>query len=441
MKHIANKCLCLVLLMAASCQSGTSGNTGKDTTAAAVQDTLAVSKPELPAPDVTVTVPAGFSTTIFAGGLGKARHIAVAPNGNVYVKLDSKKSGKTIALLEDTNGDGVADGEAEFGDFKGTGIAIKNGYLYATSNEEVYRYKLNADGTVSNPNNPEKIVTGLIARGEHEAKPIALDDDGNLYVTIGAFSNSCQIADRQTGSMGMKPCPVLDSAGGIWKFSANKQDQTYKDGVRYATGIRNAMGIDWNNATHTLFVTQHGRDQLHSIFPKLFTDKQNAELPAECLYELHQGDDAGWPYIYYDQIRKKKILAPEYGGDGKKTGGDKAIDPIVAFPGHLAPNDLLFYTGGQFPEKYKNGAFIAFHGSWNRAPEPQAGFFVAFVPFSNGKPSGNWEIFANGFAGTPEQVASGKSIHRPCGLAQGPDGSLYVTDDEKGTVWKITYKR
>jgi glucose/arabinose dehydrogenase len=441
MKHIANKCLCLVLLMAASCQGGTSRNTGGDTTAAAVQDTLAVSKPELPAPDVTVTVPAGFSTTIFAGGLGKARHIAVAPNGNVYVKLDSKKSGKTIALLKDTNGDGVADGEAEFGDFKGTGIAIKNGYLYATSNEEVYRYKLNADGTVSNPNNPEKIVTGLIARGEHEAKPIALDDDGNLYVTIGAFSNSCQIADRQTGSMGMKPCPVLDSAGGIWKFSANKQDQTYKDGVRYATGIRNAMGIDWNNATHTLFVTQHGRDQLHSIFPKLFTDKQNAELPAECLYELHQGDDAGWPYIYYDQIQKRKILAPEYGGDGKKTGGEKAIDPIVAFPGHLAPNDLLFYTGSQFPEKYKNGAFIAFHGSWNRAPEPQAGFFVAFVPFSNGKPSGNWEIFANGFAGTPEQVASGKSIHRPCGLAQGPDGSLYVTDDEKGTVWKITYKR
>jgi glucose/arabinose dehydrogenase len=232
----------------------------------------------------------------------------------------------------------------------------------------------------------------------------------------------------------------LDSAGGIWVFKADKPNQTYADGQRYATGIRNAMGIDWNEATHTLFVTQHGRDQLHSIFPKMFTDKQSAELPAECLYELHQGSDAGWPYIYYDQFQKKKILAPEYGGDGKKTGAPNAIDPVVAFPAHLAPNDLLFYTGSQFPEKYRNGAFIAFHGSWNRAPEPQEGFYVAFVPFSNGKPSGKWEIFANGFGGTAEQVASGKTVHRPCGLAQGPDGSLYVTDDSKGTIWKISYK-
>jgi glucose/arabinose dehydrogenase len=185
---------------------------------------------------------------------------------------------------------------------------------------------------------------------------------------------------------------------------------------------------------------QHGRDQLHSIFPAMYTDKDNAELPAECMYELKPGSNAGWPYIYYDPMQAKKILAPEYGGDGKKTGGEDAIDPIVAFPAHLAPDGLLFYTGNQFPEKYKNGAFIAFHGSWNRAPEPQEGFYVVFVPFSNGKPSGKWEIFANGFSGGPDKTASGGAIHRPCGLAQGPDGSLYITDDSKGSIWKIAYK-
>jgi glucose/arabinose dehydrogenase len=446
MKYVVNSLASLVIMFLASCSGNSSGTSGADSTATdsskstAAADSLTVTKPQIDSADVHLKLPDGFANTIFASGLGKARHIAVAPGGAVYVKVNGMIKGKTIVLLQDKNGDGVADEQSQFGDFKGTGMAIGNGYVYASSDEEIYRFKLNSDGTVQNPNNPEKIVTGLIARNEHEAKSIALDDNNNLFVNIGAFSNSCQIEDRKTGSMGMKPCPVLDSAAGIWEFKADKPNQTYGDGIHYASGIRNAMGIDWNTATHTLFVTQHGRDQLNSIFPKLYTAKQNAVLPAECLYELHKGDDCGWPYIYYDQLKNKKILAPEYGGDGVKTGGEKAIDPVVAFPGHLAPDDLLFYTGSQFPEKYKNGAFIAFHGSWNRAPEPQAGFFVVFVPFKDGKPSGKWEVFADGFAGTPEQVASGSAVHRPCGLAQAPDGSLYVTDDDKGTIWKITYK-
>jgi glucose/arabinose dehydrogenase len=184
---------------------------------------------------------------------------------------------------------------------------------------------------------------------------------------------------------------------------------------------------------------QHGRDQLHDLFPDLYTTQQNALLPAECLYALRKGDNCGWPYIYYDQIQHKKILAPEYGGDSKKEGGTNAIEPAMAFPGHLAPNGLLFYTGSSFPERYKNGAFIAFHGSWNRAPEPQAGYFVVFQPFKNGKPDGDWEVFADGFAGSPEKTASGMAEHRPCGLAQSADGALYVSDDSKGAIYKITY--
>ncbi len=439
-RQIAFNALSLAMLAFTACNGGGKPPAeSSDTTASKKQDSVVVAVPKIPAANVTLTLPSGFTAKIFAGGLGKARHIAVTPNGYVYVKLASKKDGKTIVRLMDKNGDGVADEESDFGTFTGTGIEVSNGYLYASSDEEVYRFKLNADGSVADPGNPEKIVSGLISRNEHEAKAIDLDDQGNLYVNIGAFSNSCQLQDREKGSMGMKPCPVLDSAAGIWQFKADKPNQTYADGIRYATGLRNVVGIDWNTATKSLFVMQHGRDQLATIFPKLFTDKQNAELPAECMYELHKGSDAGWPYIYYDPFQKKKILAPEYGGDGKKTAGDSAIDPAVAFPAHMAPDGLLFYTGNEFPDKYKNGAFVAFHGSWNRAPEPQKGFFVAFVPFKDGKPSGKWEIFADGFGGSATEVASGKTLHRPCGLTQGPDGGLYVTDDEGGTVWKISY--
>jgi glucose/arabinose dehydrogenase len=391
--------------------------------------------------DPSITLPAGFEARIVTTGLGRPRHITVSSNGIIYVKLERLKDGKGIYRLEDTDGDGQADKIMGFGDFAGTGMIIRKGYLYASSDEEVFRYKLDASNNVIDPNNPEKIVTGLIARNEHQPKAITLDYDGNLYVNIGAFSNSCQVQDRAAGSPGIKPCPVLDSAAGIWQFKADKPGQTYKDGIRYATGLRNVVGLDWNTATNTLFVMQHGRDQLDFIAPKLYDAKQNAELPAECMYELHKGSNCGWPYIYYDGIQHKKIVAPEYGGDGKKTGGEDAQDPVVAFPAHIAPNGLLFYTGSQFPEKYKNGAFVAFHGSWNRAPEPQKGFLVAFVPFKNGKPSGDWEIFADNFAGGPEFMSPSKAKHRPCGLAQGPDGSIYVTDDAKGTIWKISYKK
>jgi len=383
-------------------------------------------------------LPAGFGALVVAENLGKARHLTVTPQGDVYVKINGRVNGKGITRLHDTDGDGKADQVTGFGDYGGTGITIKDGYLYASSDEEVFRYKLDDKGNVTNPSQPEKIITGLINRRQHESKSVVLDNQGNIYVNIGAYSNSCQERDRQTGSLGRMPCPVLDSAGGIWQFSASKTNQTYGDGVRYATGLRNVVGLDWNQQANQLFVMQHGRDDLHNIFPALFSDKDNAELPAECMYALKKGDNAGWPYIYYDPLQNKKMLAPEYGGDGKKEGGKDAIDPVAVFPAHLAPNAMLFYTGDMFPEKYKNGAFIAFHGSWNRAPLPQEGYYVAFIPFENGKPSGKWEIFANGFAGV-DNITPRSAQHRPCGLAQGPDGSLYVSDDQKGTVYRIVY--
>ncbi len=386
-----------------------------------------------------LTLPSGFSASVVADNLGRVRHIAVTKEGDIYAKLERAKNGKGILFLKNNNGN--VEEQTGFGDYGGTGMRIHDGYLYASSNTDVYRYKLNDNDEVENPDQPETIVTGLLDHGEHNSKSITFDNDGNIYVNIGAYSNSCQVQDRTPGSMGRPGCPILDSAGGIWQFKADKMNQHYGDGVHYAMGLRNVVGLNWNQQNNSLFVMQHGRDQLHDLFPKYYTEKQSAVLPAECMYEIHKGDNAGWPYIYYDQIQKKQILMPEYGGDGKKIADKKYLDPVEAFPGHMAPDGLLFYTGDQFPEKYKNGAFIAFHGSWNRSPEPQAGYFVAFVPFKNGKPSGKWEIFANGFAGEKVVMSPGKAEHRPCGLAQGPDGSLYVSDDSKGTIYKISYKK
>jgi glucose/arabinose dehydrogenase len=384
-------------------------------------------------------LPAGFSALKVAENVGRARHLVVNNQGDVYVKLSGKVGDKGIKVLRDLNNDGRTEEVTGFGNYGGTGIAIHNGYLYASSDEEVFRYKLNDKGAVETPYQPEKIITGLINRRQHESKSITLDKKGNIYVNIGAYSNSCQVKDRQPGSLGMNPCPILDSAGGIWQFKSDVLNQTYGNGTRFATGLRNVVGLDWNNQTNSLFVTQHGRDQLNSLFPQFYDTTTNANLPAETMYEMKQGDNAGWPYVYFDPFQNKKMLAPEYGGDGKTEGRGEYKNPAMAFPAHMAPNALLFYTGSMFPEKYKNGAFIAFHGSWNRAPLPQEGYYVAFVPFENGKPTGKWEIFANGFAGVDVITSTRAAQHRPCGLAQGPDGSLYVSDDNKGTIYRILY--
>jgi len=389
--------------------------------------------------DTAITIPEGFKTEIIMDSLGSNRHIAVNSNGDIYVRVSKLLNGHGILVLRANNG--KYEVVKSFGNFIGTGVAIKNGYLYASSNSEVFRYKLNENNEVANTENPEKIVTGLVMQNQHESKSIALDNAGNLYVTIGAPSNACQVNDRTAGSPGQDPCPILEKAGGIWQFNAAKLNQSYPEGVRYATGIRNIVGIFWNDTENQLYAVQHGRDQLSQFFPDMYNAEQSSELPAEEFFLVKKGSDFGWPYCYYDWMQQKKVLGPEYGGDGKTEGRCAGKDlPIMGFPGHWAPNALLFYTGNMFPEKYKNGAFIAFHGSWNRANK-QAGYNVVFVPFANGKPSGNYEVFANGFMGADSIAGSAQAKYRPCGLAQGPDGALYVSESEKGKIWKIVYAK
>ncbi len=386
-------------------------------------------------------LPEGFAAIKVADSLGPGRHITVKDNGDIYLSLNKLVDGKGAVALRDTDGDGKADEINYFGSVAGTGIELHNGYLYYSSNSMVVRYPFENYTDLVPKEEYEVIAGGLTDERQHAAKPFEFDGEGNMYVTIGAPANACMEQMRTKGSPGMDPCPILEYAGGIWRFREDvmNQDQM-KDGYRYSTGIRHAVALKWNPVVHKLYAVQHGRDQLHQFFPDLYTDEQSAELPAEEFLMLEDGANFGWPYCYYDQLQEKKVLAPEYGGDGEMTGRcENATDPIMAFPGHMAPNDLLFYTGEQYPEKYKNGAFIAFHGSWNRAPMPQKGYFVVFVPFEGTLPSGDWEVFADGFSQLETVSNPGDAARRPCGMALGPDGSLYVSDSRQGTIWRIFY--
>ncbi|NBC81983.1 MAG: sorbosone dehydrogenase [Bacteroidetes bacterium] len=417
--------IALILLMVSGCSKTTDNN---DT---AIQgDSLLISLPD------------NFSATIFADSLGAGRHLAIRENNDVYVTFRSGRFGnKGPAALRDVDGDNKADSINYFGDHFGTGVEIYDNHIYFENSMEVFRYALQANELIPGTEK-EIIVSGFLEQGAHDDKTFTFDSNGNMYVNIGAPSNACMEQSRTMGSPGQDPCPELDWQAGIWKFNALAPGQTLQqDGERYATGIRNGLALHWNHNVDKLYVVQHGRDQLGQFFPELYNNEDNAELPAEEMFLVEQGNDFGWPYCYYDQRKEQKVLAPEYGGDG--TIVDRCADtkdPIMAFPGHIAPNDLVFYNHNHFPEKYHNGAFIAFHGSWNRAPEPQEGFVVAFVPFEGDQPSGDWEIFADGFQGKDTIFSPGDATFRPCGLAVGPDGALYVIDSQVGRIWKIWHK-
>jgi glucose/arabinose dehydrogenase len=226
----------------------------------------------------------------------------------------------------------------------------------------------------------------------------------------------------------------------VWVFPANQVNQKATDGRRFATGMRNAVAIEWNAAQKALYAVIHGRDSIDTLFPTLYNAEDNATRQGEEFHRITDGGDYGWPYTFWDTRLGKRVLAPEYGGDGKKEPeAGKYPAPLVAYPAHWAPNDLLFYAGKNFPAKYQGGAFIAFHGSWNRAPEPQAGYKVVFQPMKNGKPTGPYEVFADGFAGEMADNNPRNARYRPVGLAVGPDGSLYVSDSQKGRVWRIRH--
>jgi glucose/arabinose dehydrogenase len=435
--------LSLLALAVAAC----GGEGGSD---ASTEGPLAEGRPsplaERCAPDNGgITLPDGFCAVLVSEGLGRARHLTVAPGGEVFVALPNTRAERDAPLepggvlaLRDADGDGDFDEQERWGENGGNDVLLLEGALYFAPDDAVLRYRLQ-EGSLAPTDPPDTIVSGLPDDQSHTAKSIALSPDGSLYVNIGAPSNACMVESRTRGSPGQDPCPQLETRAGIWRFDGTRGGQTQEDGTRFATGLRNVVALRWHPSWNLLYGAQHGRDQLHDLFPDLFTEEQNAEKPAEEFVRIDQGDDFGWPYCYYDPEKGMKVLAPEYGGDGSEVGRcAEAENPLAGFPAHWAPNDLEFYTGDQFPVRYQDGAFIAFHGSWNRAPLPQAGYNVVFVPMQGGIPSGEWEVFAEGFR-ADDAEARGWSA-RPAGLAVAPDGSLYVLDSTQGRLWRIVWR-
>lgn len=398
-----------------------------------------------------LTLSPGFCATVFADDLGHARHLTVAANGVVYVNTWSgayytnKKlpAGGFLIALRDTTGAGRADDIRRFGDgvaegsAGGTGIALYKGALYAEQNDRIIRYVLPA-GSPLPTQRPEVVVSGLPLDGDHPMHPFVIDANGSLFVDLGSATNACDLHNRMPLTKGHTPCAELTTRAGIWRYDANKLGQKFSPVDRYATGIRNGEGMSFDS-TGRLYVTQHGRDQLAENWQSLYSAEQGHELPAEELFVLEKGADYGWPQCYFDGAQKKLVLAPEYGGDGGREVGVCAQKraPVAFFPAHWAPNALLIYSGKQFPAAYREGAYLAFHGSWNRAPAPQGGYNVVFQPLANGAAAGDYIVFADGFAG--KEKAPGRAAYRPSGLAIGPDGALFVSDDVHGRIWRIVY--
>jgi len=391
-----------------------------------------------------LTVPGGFCALVVhdattpAGDPARARHIAVAPNGDIFVAIDSEGGG--VLALRDTDGDGKPDETAMFGSDPGHGLAFAAPFLWFATDDRVERYRM-SPASLTPVSGPDVIVSGMPDDGDHTTKSIVVTAEGTLFVNLGSASDVCQEENREPGSPGVDPCPELPIRSGIWRYDAHQPGQTHTEAARFATGTRNMVALTLNPFTGDLYGVQHGRDNLNTYWPELFTPQDQAELPDEEFFRFVEGGDYGWPYCYYDGRQELKVLGPEYGGDGDIQARCAAMEqPIHTFPAHWAPNALLFYTGTNFPARYREGAFVAFHGGFNR-PDPfrDEGFNVTFVPFRGGLPSHDDRVFADGFIGQGAVNLPADAEHRPTGLAEGPDGSLYITDDRGGRIWRVLH--
>ena len=342
--------------------------------------------------ETEVTVPAGFEANVFASGLSNPRFIAFGPDGVLYVA--DRGNGRIVAL-PDVDGDGVADGEVVLAEDldQPHSLVYHEGSWYVGVPSGVVRLQdTDGDGAADEW---QTIVDDLPTDGSHRTRTVEFLPDGRMVVSVGSSCNVCEEEDPRRAAV-----VVYDGPGG--------------GGERiFASGLRNAVGLAVHPETGELWATNNGRDLMGD------------DVPPETVYIVKEGLDYGWP-----RCHSGDVIDPEFGGP---DACQDVAQPVVQMQAHSAPLGLAFYTGREFPSEYWGDLFIAFHGSWNRTVP--TGYNVVRLPLRGGEPQGPVEEFAGGWLDLEANNASG----RPVGLAVGPDGSLYVSDDKGGFIYRISY--
>lgn len=342
-------------------------------------------------------VPEGFKVEKFAEDLGEARMIVVGPGGDVFV---TDRDGGRVIRLRDTNGDGKADDQATVAELeKVHGLNIHNGRMYMATVKEIYVADMLPDGSISEP---QTVVDDLPDGGQHPNRTLAFGPDNKLYVSIGSTCNACEESNEEHAT--------------ILQMNSDGSDRKV-----FAKGLRNTMGFGWHPLTSEMWGMDHGMDWLGD------------EDQKEELNRLVEHGDYGWPYIW-GMSNKTPHRDPDE--MSFEEYAQQATEPVLEEPdAHSAALGMIFYYGTQFPEEYRNDAFIALHGSWNRS-EP-VGYKVSRILYNDqGEPEG-FEDFLTGFLVEGERAQFG----RPVALAVNPeDGAMFVTDDENGVVYRISYE-
>lgn len=337
-------------------------------------------------------LPSGFTIKKFAENLKTPRIIEVSDNGNVYI---SRREGDVL-LLKDKNGDGKADQQQTVLTKKGVhGLAFHENTLYFITVNEVFRAELKKDGTLMES---EKIIEDLPDGGQHANRTLAIGPDEKLYISIGSTCNACAETREENASI-----LVSDLDGSNLTI--------------FASGLRNTIGFDWHPGNNALFGMDHGIDWLGD-------NKQKEELN-----QIEKNGVYGWPYIYADGKFNK---ADEPENMSWEEYAELATEPEMLFTAHSAPMSLKFYKGTMFPEEYQESALVTFRGSWNR--KPPSGHKIMKVVFENGKPVKS-EDFVTGFLSKDGTSRFARLVS----LAELPDGSILVSDDTNGIIYRIAY--
>jgi glucose/arabinose dehydrogenase len=348
--------------------------------------------PQAPATPVDLKVPAGFTASVFASDVTGARLMAVSPDGVLYVARQPKGD---VVALPDRDKDGKAD-KMEIvasGLTRPHSLAFNKGYFYMATNPAVFRMKY-ANGKVEGA--PEKFIDLPVSTTPHWTRTIGFDKSGKLYVAIGSSCNLCEDEDPRRATI------MVYNADG-------------SGGRPFAKGLRNAIGFDWDPKTGVLWADDMGED------------KHGEEKPADEVNRVEDGKHYGWPYLIDDNKPNSNLEKPK--GSLKATD---AVPPALSLEPHSSPIDLRFYTGRQFPAAYRGAMFVALHGSSPTARKERIGYKVVRVVFKDGKPT-SVEDFATGW------LKDGQVLGRPAGLITGADGAFYISDDNKGFIYRVAY--